>query len=129
MRFTFVKTILFTFVIVFFASCFSPDRNCSDFKAGKFVFEAEINGIKEKTTFVRNDSIEIDYFKGNADTSSVRWINDCEYILTKLNPKTNQEKKPIHVKILTTDADGYTFEFSQLGNPKNKQRGYARRSE
>ena len=30
--------------------------------------------------------MEIDYFQGKVDTSSVRWINDCEYIVKKRNP-------------------------------------------
>ncbi|ATA76371.1 conserved hypothetical protein [Capnocytophaga canimorsus] len=125
-KFTFVKSVLFTFVIVFFVGCFTPERKCSDFKTGQFHFETEINGKTEETFFVRKDSIEIDFYKGKADTATIRWVNDCEYILTKLNPKNNQEKKPIHIKILTTDANGYTFEFSVLGNAKQKQRGYAK---
>ena len=80
----------------------------------------------ETTRFVRNDSIEIDYYQGKADTASIRWVNDCEYVLTKLHPKNNQEKKPILIKILTTTKDSYTFEYSMLGDPKNKQRGTAK---
>lgn len=86
------------------------------------MFETYLNGEIVKTTFTRNDSIEIDYFQGNTDTSSVRWINDCEYILTNLYPKNKAEEKPIHIKILTTDKNSYTFEFSVVGS-ENKQQG------
>lgn len=72
--------------------------------------------------FVRNDSIEIDFFQGKSDTSSVRWINDCEYILKNKNPKNMAERKPIHIKILTTDKDGYTFEYGIVGETR-KERG------
>lgn len=75
-----------------------------------------------KSRFVRNDSIEIDSFRGKTDTSSVRWINDCEYIISNLNPKNRAEEKPIHIKILTTDDNTYTFEYGLVGEPK-KQRG------
>lgn len=33
-------------------ACFQPERNCTDFKTGTFEFEAEVNGVKEKTTFL-----------------------------------------------------------------------------
>ena len=65
-------------------SCYAPERNCKDFKTGTFEFESYLNGELEKTRFVRNDSIEVDYYKNNVDSSSVRWINDCEYILINL---------------------------------------------
>jgi hypothetical protein len=32
------------------------------------------------------------------------------------------EEKAIHMKILTTNKDGYTFEYGVVGDPK-KQRG------
>jgi len=76
------------------------------------------------TTFVRNDSIEIDYFRGKADTSSVRWINDCEYIVKKLHPKNRNEEKAIHMKILTTEGNQYTFEYNVVGETR-KERGTA----
>ena len=78
----------------------------------------------ETTTFKRNDSIEIDYYQGKADTSSIRWINDCEYIVQKINPKNRAEEKAIHMKILTTDNNEYTFEYNIVGQT-NKQKGTA----
>jgi len=74
------------------------------------------------TTFTRNDTIEIDYFKGKADTSSIRWINDCEYIVKKINPKRMAEEKAIHMKILTTNGEEYIFEYNIVGDTK-KQKG------
>ena len=68
------------------------------------------------------EDIEIETFEGKTDTASVRWINDCEYILQKINPKSMQESKAVHMKILTTKADSYTFEFSIVGDT-NKQKG------
>lgn len=107
---------------VLFVSCYQPERNCTDFKTGKFKFEHEIDGKKQVTYFERNDSLEIETYEGKTDTASVRWINDCEYILQKLHPKNMQEEKAVHMKILTTKEDTYTFEFSLVGN-SNKQKG------
>ena len=103
-------------------SCYNVERNCKDFKTGEFQFEYEVNGVKKTSHFVRNDTLEIDTFEGKTDTSKVRWINDCEYILEKMNPKNMAEKQAIHMKILSTTENSYTFEFSKLGNTK-KQKG------
>lgn len=65
--------------------------------------------------------MEIDYFNGVADTSSVRWINDCEYIVKKLNPKTRLEEQSIHMKILTTTENSYTFEYSIVGKSQTSK--------
>lgn len=104
------------------SSCFQPERNCSDFKTGTFEFESYLEGELVKSRFVRNDSIEIDFFRGKSDTSSIRWINNCEYIIANKNPKNRAEEKPIHIKILTTKANTYTFEYGLVGESK-KQRG------
>ena len=103
------------------AGCYETQRNCADFKTGTFEFEALSGTEVFKTTIVRNDSIEIDYFQGKTDSSSIRWINDCEYVLKKINPKNQAEKKAILIKILTTDKDSYTFEFSEVGKTKTSK--------
>ncbi|MEO2061174.1 MULTISPECIES: DNA topoisomerase IV [Mesonia] len=111
---------------LFLVGCYTPERNCAKFKTGTFEFESYLEGEMVKTTFVRNDSLEIDYFRNEVDSSSIRWINDCEYILTNLNPKNMAEEKPLHMKILTTDGDSYTFEFSVVGEDR-KQKGTVRK--
>ncbi|MDK2771630.1 DNA topoisomerase IV [Flavobacterium haoranii] len=103
-------------------SCYQQERNCTDFKTGKFEFSQEIDGKTETSVFERNDSLQIENFRGTIDTSSVRWINDCEFVLQKLHPRNREEKKSIHMKILTTNDKGYSFEYSYVGETK-KQRG------
>jgi len=105
-------------------SCYNPPRECKDFKEGRFRFTATIDGKEQTTTFMRDSETEIDYFEGKADTSSVRWINDCEYIVRKLNPQDASEEKSIHMKILTTTDSSYTFEYGLVGSAK-KSRGTA----
>ncbi len=113
---------VFPFLSLLLISCYQQERNCSDFKTGKFQFESEIEGKKEISVFERNDSLQIETFRGRTDTSSVRWLNDCEFVLQKLHPKSMKEKKAIHMKILTTDKKSYTFEYSFVGD-SNKQKG------
>lgn len=103
-------------------SCYQQERNCTAFKTGTFQFEQEIDGKKEISVFERNDSLQIETFRGKTDTSSVRWINDCEFVLQKLHPKSMKEKKAIHMKILTTTEQNYTFEYSFVGESL-KQKG------
>ncbi|KXN98087.1 DNA topoisomerase IV subunit A [Aequorivita aquimaris] len=103
------------------AGCYETQRDCANFKTGTFEFEAFSGTEVFKTTIIRNDSIEVDYFQGKTDSSSIRWINDCEYVLKKINPKNQAEKKAIHIKILTTDKDSYTFEFSEVGKTKTSK--------
>lgn len=104
-------------------ACFSPQRDCAAFRKGTFSFTSVVLGDTLTTTFVRTDSIEIDYYLNRVDTSSVRWINACECIVKKLRPLSYQESKAIHMKILTTDNDTYTFEYHLVGDERNKQRG------
>ncbi|WP_318308352.1 DNA topoisomerase IV [Flagellimonas crocea] len=103
-------------VLLFFGCGQPPERNCTDFKTGKFTFTATIDGEEKKTTFYRTLDLEVDEFEGKKDSSSIRWINDCEYVLKNLNPKNKAEEKPIHIKILTTTESSYTFEYNVVGD-------------
>lgn len=120
----FKKLVPTLFVIFIIASCYGPQRDCARFKQGSFSFTTHIDGKEVTTTFQRNDAIEIDYFEGKADTSSVRWINDCEYIVKKINPKNKSEEKSVHMKILSTTDSSYTFEYNIVGQSQ-KSRGTA----
>ena len=76
-----------------------------------------------QSTFVRNANYEIETFEGKIDSASIRWINSCECVLTKLRPTSNQDKRPLAIKILTTSKNLYDFEYAVVGDTKNKQRG------
>jgi hypothetical protein len=117
-----MKKIIFLLPLLVLMSCYNVERNCKDFKTGKFKFEFEVDGVKKTTVFERQDSIEIETFEGKTDSSSIRWVSDCEYILQKIHPKNMEEKKAITMKILTTSKKSYTFEFGIVGSDQ-KQRG------
>lgn len=117
-----MKKIILLLPLLLLMSCYDVERNCKDFKTGKFKFEHEVDGVKKTTVFERKDSIEIETFEGKTDTSSIRWVSDCEYIIQKINPKNMAEKKAISMKILTTSKNSYIFEFGIVGS-NEKQRG------
>ncbi|HAT67611.1 MAG TPA: DNA topoisomerase IV [Flavobacteriaceae bacterium] len=102
-------------------ACQQKEKNCTNFKTGTFTFEALVGTELETTTFLRNDTIEIDYFRGKADTSSIRWINDCEYIVKKLNPKNMAEEKAVHIRILNSNNNQYTFDYAIVGQTTRKK--------
>lgn len=110
-------------LLVFMAtSCFTPSMNCTDFKTGVFEYQTYADGELIKAKIVRNDSLEIDYYNPNQpDTSQIRWVNDCEYILKKYKPKNSSERTSFKMKIIETGKDHYTFEFSQVGQKKVKE--------
>jgi hypothetical protein len=116
------KLLILLSTYLLLASCYKAEHDFKKFKTGKFKFEYKVNGIKKTTFFERNDSIEIETFEGKTDTSKIRWINDGEYILQKLNPKNSLEKKAISMKIVTTSKNSYTFEFGIVGSDQ-KQSG------
>lgn len=113
-----------------FFGCYEVERNCTDFKTGEFTFDYTIDGITKTARFIRTDSLNINFYEGKIDSSSVRWINDCEFILKTINPKTNAEKDDIHMKILSTNGnESYTFEYKlavkKPNAPERAERGIA----
>lgn len=110
-------------VLILFQSCYTVERNCLPFHTGIFEFTQIIKNEMKTSTFTRDSLYEIEQFEGKIDTASIRWVNDCECILTKLNPTSNQEKRPIQIKIISTTQNSYVFEYSLVGDAKNTQRG------
>ena len=104
-------------------SCYTVERNCQNFHTGTFQFQQIIGDQLQTSTFLRKKDLEVEYFNTKVDSASIRWINDCECILTKLNPTSNQDKRPISIKIISTQGNEYVFEYALVGDQKNKQRG------
>lgn len=103
--------------------CYNVERNCQNFHTGTFQFQQIIGDQLQSSTFLRTKDLEVEYFNTKIDSASIRWINDCECVLTKLNPTSNQDKRPISIKIISTQGNEYFFEYTLVGNQKNKQRG------
>ena len=117
------KLILFP-IFLFLISCYDQECNCELYKTGKFEFIQEIEGVKKTTIFERTENLQIETYEGKTDTASIRWVNDCEFVLQKLRPKNMQEKKAISMRILSTTKNTYTFEYSFVGSEK-KEKGIA----
>ena len=115
------KLLLFT--LIAYISCYTVERDCIPFHNGLFKFSQIINGEIKTSIFSRDSLYEIESYEGKIDTATIRWVNDCECILTKLNPNSNQEKRPIQIKIISTQENTYSFDYSLVGDNKNSKRG------
>ena len=105
-----------------------PERDCLSFQTGTFEYESiSDDGVKVISEFTRTKDLEIGYFNGKIDSNKVSWVSDCECIYKKVNPKSFSDKKSVQMKILSTNKDSYTFEYSYVGDIKNKQRGYVKK--
>jgi len=119
-----MKKICLLLALLLLASCYDTERNCKDFKTGTFRSEIIIDGVKHQTVSTRTQKLVIETYDGKTDTASIRWLNDCEYVLKQLHPKNMQQEKSVDIKILTTSKNSYTFEFGVVGDD-HKLRGKA----
>ena len=117
-----MKYFIFLFVFLCF-SCSTPEheRNCNNFKIGYFEYTYEVDGKKITSNFSRTENLELDYHEKSIDSIAVRWINDCEYVLKTINPKTLAQQKAIHIKILSTKDNTYTFESKIINDPQQRK--------
>ena len=115
------KLLYLIFPALLLTSCYEQERNCTDFKTGKFRFETLIEGKKQVTELTRTDSLQTEIYDGKTTTASVRWLNDCEFVLQNLAPKNAAEKEAFHMKILTTKDNAATIEYSIVGDTHKQQ--------
>lgn len=60
-----MKHLILGMVALLFLACGqAPERNCKDFKTGKFTYTAIIDGEEKKTIFDRTLDLEVDEFEG-----------------------------------------------------------------
>lgn len=111
---------LLSFALLF-ASCYEAERNCADFKTGKFSYELTQNGVKQVTIIERNDTLQTETYNGKTTKASVRWVNNCEFIVQNLQPKSREDKKGISMRILTTKGNTATVEFSFVGESEKQK--------
>lgn len=115
-----MRNFYFLILVCTLSSCYSPVRNCKDFKTGTFKYEAFVGNEIQTTIFIRNDTIQIEKYKGKTDTSEVRWINNCEFVLTPLHPKSILDQYQIHMKILETSSNTYRFQYNIIGEDQKE---------
>ena len=110
------KYLFLILVFVTTMSCYHPERNCTDFKTGEFSFDYTVNGEKKMGKFTRNEAFSVEYYDSKIDSATVKWLNDCEFVLQDIKTKSS-----VHMKILSTSPNSYTFEYGLVGEAKKIQ--------
>jgi hypothetical protein len=105
--------------LLFLTACYQPERDCKSFKTGEYTFEYEVDGVVKKSSFKRTEKYSIEHYENVIDTATVRWLNNCEFVVEPSDKKT-----PIHYKILSTNPNSYIFEYGLVGK-SNKGKGTA----
>ena len=116
-----MKTLILIAILILTFSC-ADEKKCLDFKTGEFVYVDK--SMPER--IIRNDSmqIEINPKTGVEIYTSIKWISDCEYVLTykKILNHPNDVSymigKKILVDIISTKENKYTA-FVKSDNVKS----------
>lgn len=111
-----IKRLFILLIFVTISSCYQPDHNCKDFKTGEFSFDYVVNGEAKTGRFTRDEAFSVEYYDSKIDSATVKWINDCEFVLQDIKSKSS-----VHMKILATTDKSYTFEYSLVGEAKKIQ--------
>lgn len=112
-----IKKVFFICIIACsVASCYQPKRDCSTYRTGTFTFNYQIGDSLKTGKFVRGEKYSVDYFDNKIDSATIRWFNDCEFVLQDLESKVG-----IQYKIITTTDSSYTFEYKNAVKDPNKK--------
>ncbi|MGO4921153.1 hypothetical protein [Maribacter spongiicola] len=112
-----MKKISFTVILcVILCSCYQPERDCEKYKTGSFRFTYEIGDTLKEGKFIRTEDYSVDYYENKIDSATVRWFNDCEFVLQDI-----RSKNAIQYKIISTTDSSYTFQYKSAVKDPNKQ--------
>ena len=90
------------------------------YRKGKFI--TYLDKKRDSSFFYRNDSIQIENYRGKIDSFSIHWKHNFEYTLKKINPKNRLDSIPFVVKINKIKSDRYEFTGNYIGS-NFKQKG------
>ena len=88
--------------------------NVLSFKEGDF--KTYLGKKKDSSYFYRTNKIQIETYQNKSDTFHIRWKNNFEYELKKVNPKTKLDSIPFIVKITAIKENYYKFKGAYLGS-------------
>ena len=101
----------FITLIIVGLNSYAQQNKCSQFKTGKFEF-SEPKYAEWQVTRTDSTQIELNTKTGLEIYNSVKWVNDCEYLLTcdkVVNPTSaNIVGEVYHVKMTEVYSNRYT---------------------
>ncbi len=113
---------LFLILILFIFSCNTKRINILELREG--TFETTLPDKNVKSIAFRDKNIQIETYNNKKDTFTIKWLNNFEYELLKINPKSSLDSVPFIVKITKLSHNGYSFKAHYKGN-KYIQKGEA----
>lgn len=113
-----IRKVFVTFLaVVGLSSCYQPERDCKAYETGTFLFNYQIGDSLKTGKFIRGAEYSVDYYEGKIDSATIRWFNDCEFVLQDINSKS-----AIHYKIVSTTDSSYTFQYNAAAKDPNKEK-------
>lgn len=109
-----ISALIITFLL--FSSCYQPERDCEKYKTGSFKFTYELGETVKEGVFTRDEKYSVDFYEDKIDSATVRWFNDCEFVLQDIHSKT-----AIQYKIISTTDSSYTFQYKSAVKDPNKE--------
>ncbi len=120
-----MRNLLILLFLLSLGACQEIDRDCASYKTGTFKVK-KVDSLISETIITRTKKYQIEAFEQyykrdfngklikktekHQDTFHIRWVNDCEFVLKKKNPKNRLERKAFFIKILSTTDSTYDFE-------------------
>ncbi len=117
-----MKLIFIVLFFFFIYSCNNNRINILELREG--TFETTLASKDVKSIAIRTKSIQIETYNNKKDTFTIKWLNNFEYELLKIHPKSSLDSVPFIVKITKLSHNGYSFKAHYKGN-KYIQKGNA----
>jgi hypothetical protein len=108
--------------LLFLLSCHNDHTGIGDFRTG--TFQTFLDNSEIKSIATRNDSLQFENYNNVIDTFKIEWKSNFEYVLSKINPKSELDSTPFLVKIIGFKNNSYTFKAHYKGS-NFKQTGKA----
>ncbi|AWX44806.1 hypothetical protein HME9304_01811 [Flagellimonas maritima] len=104
-----MRVLILLLSLMIFSSCSKKPDNCNQFKTGTFKYT---DSAYDGYIIERNDSIQIETneLKNIKITCTVKWLSDCEFIVTPIETLNHYEEIlniPINVKIIETENNRF----------------------
>jgi|TARA_B100000809_G_scaffold35204_2_gene30979 hypothetical protein len=111
-----IKNIGIIFFFVLIVCACKTDKQSKSFSFETGSFKTYLKDKKDSSTFYRTKNLQIETYKNNIDTFTIKWKNKFEFSLKKTNPKSKLDSTSFVVKIKKIKNNSYEFEAGYVNN-------------
>ena len=116
------KNLIISTVILFLFACSQKKEKVGIYQFKQGAFKIAATEKYKETLIVRKDSFQIEQYENRIDTLLIKWNGNFKYTLKMLHPKTELDKKTIHVKITAIKKNNCDF-IAKLDHSNFEQKG------